>query len=140
MIGATNRPDLIDPAVLRTGRMDKIIYIPPPDHEARKALFRLHLEGRPVDDDIDLVALAGETEGRVASDIAFLANEAARDAYTEKEAHYTKALAEGHPTEPSLCDGPAVGQVCGDEEALRRWRGRGRPVGFQPVAKTKTDG
>lgn len=142
MIGATNRPDLIDPAVLRTGRMDKIIYIPPPDHEARKALFRLHLEGRPVEDDIDLVALAGETEGRVASDIAFLANEAARDAYTEK-----KPIAQRHLLKVIQQNRASVTAQQLDKyaEMKKRFetgeeRGHRRPVGFQPVAKTKTDG
>ncbi|MCB9179467.1 MAG: AAA family ATPase, partial [Flavobacteriales bacterium] len=66
MIAATNRPDLIDSAVLRTGRMDKVIYVPPPDMEARQAMFQLHLEGRPVAGDIDATALAAATEGRVA--------------------------------------------------------------------------
>lgn len=142
MIGATNRPDLIDPAVLRTGRMDKIIYIPPPDHEARKALFRLHLEGRPVDEDIDLVALAGETEGRVASDIAFMANEAARDAYTEKvpiaQRHLKKVIQQSRASVTAQ-------QLDKYAEMKKRFetgeeRGHRRPVGFQPIAKTKTDG
>jgi len=142
MIGATNRPDLIDPAVLRTGRMDKIIYIPPPDHEARKALFRLHLEGRPVDEDIDLVALAAETEGRVASDIAFLANEAARDAYTEKtpiaQTHLLKVIQQNRASVTAQ-------QLDKYAEMKKRFetgeeRGHRRPVGFQLTAKTKTDG
>lgn len=142
MIGATNRPDLIDPAVLRTGRMDKILYIPPPDMEARKALFRLHLEGRPQSDDIDLVALAAESEGRVASDIAFLANEAARDAYTEKkpisQAHLIKCIQQNRSSVTAQ-------QLEKYTEMKKRFetgeeRGHRRPVGFQVAAKTKTDG
>jgi transitional endoplasmic reticulum ATPase len=142
MIGATNRPDLIDPAVLRTGRMDKIIYIPPPDHEARKALFRLHLEGRPVDEDIDLVALAAETEGRVASDIAFLSNEAARDAYTER-----KPIAQRHLLHVIQQNRASVTAQQLDKyaEMKKRFetgeeRGHRRPVGFQATTKTKRDG
>lgn len=84
VIGTTNRPDLIDPAVLRKGRIDKIIYIPPPDLEARLGLFRILLAGKPVDTDIDLSELAGSTEGRVCSDIDFIVSEAARIAYKGK--------------------------------------------------------
>lgn len=77
VIGTTNRPNMIDPAVLRSGRMDHLIYIPMPDAEARKELFRIHLLGRPQAEDIDLDALAGLTEGYVASDIELIVNKAA---------------------------------------------------------------
>ena len=77
VIGTTNRPNMIDPAVLRSGRMDHLIYIPMPDAEARKELFRIHLSGRPQTEDIDLDALAGLTEGYVASDIELIVNKTA---------------------------------------------------------------
>ena len=77
VIGTTNRPNMIDPAVLRSGRMDHLIYIPMPDAEARKELFRIHLLGRPQSEDIDLDALAGLTEGYVASDIELIVNKTA---------------------------------------------------------------
>lgn len=77
VIGTTNRPNMIDPAVLRSGRMDHLIYIPMPDVEARKELFRIHLSGRPQTEDIDLDALAGLTEGYVASDIELIVNKTA---------------------------------------------------------------
>lgn len=77
VIGTTNRPNMIDPAVLRSGRMDHLIYIPMPDVEARKELFRIHLLGRPQAEDIDLDALAGLTEGYVASDIELIVNKTA---------------------------------------------------------------
>ena len=77
VIGTTNRPNMIDPAVLRSGRMDHLIYIPMPDAEARKELFRIHLLGRPQAEDIDLDALAGLTEGYVASDIELIVNKTA---------------------------------------------------------------
>lgn len=77
VIGTTNRPNMIDPAVLRSGRMDHLIYIPMPDVEARKELFRIHLLGRPQTEDIDLDALAGLTEGYVASDIELIVNKTA---------------------------------------------------------------
>lgn len=77
VIGTTNRPNMIDPAILRSGRMDHLIYIPMPDAEARKELFRIHLSGRPQAEDIDLEALAGLTEGYVASDIELIVNKTA---------------------------------------------------------------
>lgn len=77
VIGTTNRPNMIDPAVLRSGRMDHLIYIPMPDAEARKELFRIHLSGRPQEEDIDLEALASMTDGYVASDIELIVNKTA---------------------------------------------------------------
>ena len=80
LIATTNRPDRIDQAALRTGRMDKLIFVPPPDFEARKALFKLFLKGRPLDSGIDYEALASETENYVASDIELIVNDSARKA------------------------------------------------------------
>lgn len=80
VIGTSNRPDKIDPAVLRTGRMDKLVYIPVPDKDARRALFALQLEGRLCEPKIDKEELASLTEGYVASDINFIVNETALEA------------------------------------------------------------
>lgn len=80
VIGTSNRPDKIDPAILRTGRMDKLVYIPVPDKDARRALFALQLEGRLCEPKIDNEALASLTEGYVASDINFIVNETALEA------------------------------------------------------------
>lgn len=80
VIAATNQPEMIDPAVRRTGRLDKLVYVGPPDAEARREMLALHLEGRPVEADLDLGALAEALEGYSASDIRFLVDEAARDA------------------------------------------------------------
>lgn len=77
VIGTTNRIDLIDPAVLRKGRMDLHVGIPAPDEKTRAQIFRIHLRNRPVAEDIDYDALARETENYAASDIAFITNEAA---------------------------------------------------------------
>ena len=77
VIGTSNRPDKIDPAVLRTGRIDKIVYIPIPDAQARKELFRIHLEGRYCNGNINLEELAEISEGHVASDISFIVNQSA---------------------------------------------------------------
>ncbi len=69
VVGATNYIDRIDPAVLRPGRMDKKIYVSPPDFEARKELFKLGLTGRPYDKNIDFSNLAQKTEGYSSADI-----------------------------------------------------------------------
>lgn len=84
IIAATNRPERIDPAILRTGRMDKVIYLAPPDMSARKALFKLHLKGRPTEKGIDFDYLAEITANYVSSDITFLVNEASRNALKER--------------------------------------------------------
>lgn len=77
VVAATNRPQLIDTALLRAGRMDKRIFVPPPDYEARTDLFRLFLSDRPITE-IDYEALAKQTDNFVSSDIELIANEAAR--------------------------------------------------------------
>ena len=76
VIATSNRPDMIDPAVLRTGRIDKQIFVPLPDEEARKEMFELYLKGRPCDS-IDTEALAVITDGYIASDISYICNETA---------------------------------------------------------------
>lgn len=84
VIGATNRPEHIDPAVLRAGRLDKIIYLPPPDKEARADMFKLILAKRPIEGEINYDSLAELTENFVSSDIRFLCDEAARTALRGK--------------------------------------------------------
>ncbi len=76
VIATSNRPDKVDPAVLRTGRIDKQVYVPMPDTIARKLMFELYLKGRPCEG-IDSDALAEKADGYVASDIAYVVNEAA---------------------------------------------------------------
>ena len=65
--------------MLRTGRIDKLVYVPMPDKEARREMFKLHLSGRPCED-IDAERLAELTEGYIASDIAYIVNDAAMGA------------------------------------------------------------
>ena len=66
--------------MLRTGRLDKHIYVGPPDEQARREMLAHHLQGRPLADDLDLDALAEALDGYSASDIRFLVDEAARKA------------------------------------------------------------
>ena len=77
IIGTTNRPEMIDPAALRTGRLDKIFYIPMPDERALKELYRINLAGRPVAKDVDYDELARRSKGFAASDIAYIVDESA---------------------------------------------------------------
>lgn len=85
VVGATNRPQLIDTAILRSGRMDRRIFVPPPDSDAREELFRIYLMGRPHSSAIDYKRLAKLTDNFVCSDIELVVTEAARKAVHEKK-------------------------------------------------------
>src|SRR5204863_9434254 len=63
IIAATNRPDIVDPALLRPGRFDRMLLVPPPDLEARKQIFRIHTKKTPLADDVKLDELVRKTEG-----------------------------------------------------------------------------
>ena len=78
IIGATNKPDILDSAVMRSGRFDKKYYIGNPDKQARTALFKLYLESRPCDFGIEYENLADKTEGYVSADIRLIVNNAAK--------------------------------------------------------------
>lgn len=80
IIGATNYPHTIDPAILRAGRLDKKYYVGVPDKEARKALFELYLKSRPYDFGLDYEELSGLTENYVSADIQLIVNDASRAA------------------------------------------------------------
>ncbi|MEB3788054.1 MAG: AAA family ATPase, partial [Desulfurococcales archaeon] len=77
VIAATNRPDIIDPALLRPGRLEKLIYVPPPDEEGRLEILRIHTRNMPLGEDVDLRELARQTEGYTGADLAALVREAA---------------------------------------------------------------
>lgn len=77
VLGATNRPDLIDPALLRPGRLERLVFVPPPDAEARKEILRTAGRPVPLASDVDLDALAVDLEGYSAADCAALLREAA---------------------------------------------------------------
>lgn len=78
VIGATNYPHQIDPAMLRAGRLERKVYLPPPDQEVRVELFMMYLQSRPLELGIDYAELANLTEGYVSADIELLVNDAAR--------------------------------------------------------------
>jgi transitional endoplasmic reticulum ATPase len=83
IVAATNRPDMVDPALLRPGRFDRLIYIKPPDRASREKIFAIHTKGKPLADDIKLSELADITEGYVGADIEGICREAAMLALRE---------------------------------------------------------
>ncbi|MFZ8782790.1 MAG: CDC48 family AAA ATPase [Desulfurococcaceae archaeon] len=83
VIAATNRPDLLDPALLRPGRFDKLIYVPPPDLKARIEIFKVHTRKIPLEEDVNLEELARLTEGYTGADIAAVCREATMIALRE---------------------------------------------------------
>jgi transitional endoplasmic reticulum ATPase len=76
VIAATNRPDIIDPALLRPGRFDRLVFIGPPDIEARKEILRIHTKGKPLAKDVDLDKLAAKMNNFTGAEIAAVCNEA----------------------------------------------------------------
>ncbi|MBQ3854156.1 MAG: ATP-dependent zinc metalloprotease FtsH [Anaerovibrio sp.] len=77
IIAATNRPDILDPALLRPGRFDRQIVVDKPDVKGREAILKVHTKGKPVDKDVDLNVLARRTPGFTGADLSNLVNEAA---------------------------------------------------------------
>lgn len=106
IIAATTEPSKIDPAVRRTGRLDKLIYVGAPDLEARREMLALHLEGRPVAADLNVRALAESLERYSASDLHFLVDEAARESLKNSQditdQSFRSAMAR---TQPSVTSG-----------------------------------
>jgi cell division protease FtsH len=97
VLAATNRPEILDPALLRAGRFDRRITVNPPDLEGRLKILQVHTRGVPLDDEIDLAAIAAGTPGMVGADLRNLANEAAlsaarRDATAVRRQDFTDAL------------------------------------------------
>jgi cell division protease FtsH len=77
VLAATNRPDVLDPALLRPGRFDRRVTVQPPDRKGRREILEVHTRSIPLAEDVDLDALAASTPGMVGADLANLANEAA---------------------------------------------------------------
>jgi transitional endoplasmic reticulum ATPase len=94
VIGATNRPDLIDPALLRPDRLERLVFVPPPDAAARTAILRAAAKPVPLDPTVDLTALGVRTEGFSAADCAALIREAALGAMRASMAATTVTAAE----------------------------------------------
>ncbi len=105
VIAATNRPDLVDPALLRPGRFDRIIYVPPPDFRARLEILLIHTKATPLAKDVDLEELARRTEGYSGADLELLVREATflalrEDIYAKEVSmrHFEEALKKVRPS------------------------------------------
>ena len=84
MVGATNRPELLDAALIRPGRFDKIIYVPPPDLRSRQEILKVATSKTPLSPDVDLFELAEITPRFSGADLESLCKEAALNAMTEQ--------------------------------------------------------
>ena len=83
IVAATNRPDIVDPALLRPGRFDRLIYVRPPDKQSREKIFNIHLADKPLAKDVDVEELAEITEGYVGADLESICREASMLALRE---------------------------------------------------------
>ncbi len=84
VLAATNRRDIVDPALLRPGRFDVVLEIPPPDEPARLAILQIQTRGKPVSKKVNLVAIAAATEGRTGADLTAICHHAALNAIRER--------------------------------------------------------
>ncbi|MDK2465083.1 MAG: AAA family ATPase, partial [Candidatus Korarchaeota archaeon] len=105
VVGATNRPDLVDPALLRPGRLEKLIYVGPPDMEGRHSILKVLTRNVPLAEDVDLMELAAVTDGFSGADLAALVREAALEAIREdvkaqkvEMRHFREALKKVRPS------------------------------------------
>jgi ATPases of the AAA+ class len=105
VIGATNRPDMIDPALLRSGRFDRLVKVAQPGEEGREQILKIHTNDTPLSPDVSLREVAEITDGYVGSDLESIARESAIEALrddddaTEVEMqHFRRALESVRPT------------------------------------------
>lgn len=108
VIGATNRPDIVDPALLRPGRFDELILVPVPDRETRRKIFEVHIDEMSLADDVDINELVDKTKNFTGADIAYLVKKAGRLALREDiearavhQRHFLQAI---EKTGPSVTD------------------------------------
>jgi transitional endoplasmic reticulum ATPase len=88
VIAATNRPDIIDPALLRPGRFDRLLYVPPPDRDSRIQIIKIHTRKKPLGEDVTIEQLADHTDGYTGADIASLSSAAVMLALREYVSKY----------------------------------------------------
>ncbi len=106
VIGGTNRPDIIDPALVRPGRFDRAMLVPAPDEEARLEILKVHTRDVPITEDVDLEKIAKDTKGFVGADLEYLVREAAMSSIRESPEesqkvtmkHFDKAMDEVGPS------------------------------------------
>lgn len=138
VIGATNRPDMIDPALIRSGRFDRLVYIGEPELEGRQQIFQIHTGETPLAPDVSLRELAELTSGYVGSDIESICREAAIEALRDdpeteevEMRHFRQALESVRPTITDDIRGyyeQVEDQFRGGQEMIEQQSGR---IGFQ---------
>ena len=130
-MGATNVPWQLDPAVLRPGRFDEKVYVPLPDEPARRRLLEIHLERRPLADDVDLDALAARLAGYSGADVKYLCDRAATIPFLAAVGRGEKAndATIGPGRDRAGDRGDAAERPAGRGEAVRRLAGAARVSG-----------
>ncbi len=117
VLGATNRPEILDPALLRPGRFDRRVAVQPPDRAGRVKILQVHTRSMPLADDVDLETLASTTPGMVGADLANLANEAALLA--ARRSHAKVQMADFTDSLEKIILGAPRGIVLGPEDRER---------------------
>merc|ERR1712100_39106 len=138
VIGATNRPDILDPAILRPGRLDQKIHIPMPDLESREGVFKANLRGTPLAPDVSLRSLAEHTEGYSGADIAEICKRACkyaiRDAISKSKPIDEDTMDEEDDEEeedPPSITAADIAKYDVYENAVKTARGRIRKIQWQ---------
>ena len=108
VIGATNRPDIIDEALLRPGRFDRILEVPFPDKEARKDILKIHTRRKPLDNTVDMEKLVELTNGLTGADIAAIVNAAAMSAIKEHVATISETNSSGRRKDKTMTAAAAI--------------------------------
>jgi cell division protease FtsH len=117
VLGATNRPEVLDNALLRPGRFDRRVVVPPPDKDGRRKILEVHTRSLPLADDVNLDGIASTTPGMVGADLANLANEAALTA--ARRNHERVALADFTDALEKIVLGAPRGTVLSEEDRKR---------------------
>ena len=124
VLAATNRIDIVDPALLRAGRFDKLLYIPMPDRSARRQILQIHAEGKPLTSEVDLEKVTDQTDGLSGADLTAVVNTAVSLLLQEFVAKYPK------PEDAKKHVNEAVVTMRHFEESVRKVKAsrEGRPV------------
>ncbi|MHB1709382.1 MAG: VCP-like ATPase [Thermoplasmataceae archaeon] len=131
VIAATNRPDIIDNALLRAGRFDKLVYIPPPDKDSRYNILKVHTKNMPLTKDVDLKKIAEKTDGYVGADLENLCREAGMMAYRQSS-EATEV------TEKNFSDALKVIRPSVDEDVIKFYKGLSDSIGKNVVERKKS--
>jgi len=142
IIGATNRPDIIDPALMRPGRLDQLVYIPMPDLESRLGILKSCLRKSPINKDVDLNYIAMHTDKFTGADLTEICQRAAKLAIREsiaRESERTRLAAEGGDMDEDVEEEDLVPEIMPShfEEAVRASR---RSVSDAQIAKYQSFG